>query len=151
MSSLPCFLNVSFIQESSCSLLSKDFFYYQHNITTPYTFTPSSNQNLKMASKHSLGVPIWEGDHKCPQVRLAPLMTTLSVHSLFPPTFSILIFNPKLGVDSGNSGVAATAATYTPDQVTTNLSTAFRRGDRRYRTLGRAASSPIRHDCRHEA
>ena len=44
--SLPGSLSVSFTQESSCSLPSKhNFYYYLHNITTPYTLTLSSNQN----------------------------------------------------------------------------------------------------------
>ena len=54
VSSLPGSFSVSFTQESSCSLLSKDNFYYLHNITTTYTFTLSSNQNLKMTSPHPL-------------------------------------------------------------------------------------------------
>ena len=38
MSSLPGSLSVSFTQESSCSLTSKNnFYYYLHNITTLYT------------------------------------------------------------------------------------------------------------------
>ena len=52
MFSLPDSLSVSFTQESSCSLLSKDNFYHLLNITTPYTFTLSSNQTFKMATKN---------------------------------------------------------------------------------------------------
>ena len=50
---MPYKFSVSFTQESSCSLTSKDnFFDNLHNISTPYTFTLSSNQNLKIASPH---------------------------------------------------------------------------------------------------
>ena len=47
LSSLPGSLSVSFTQESSCSLSSKhSFYYYLHNVTTPYTFTHSLQINL---------------------------------------------------------------------------------------------------------
>ena len=53
MSSFTGSVNVSLTQESSCSLSSKgNFFYNLYNITIPYTFTLSSNQNLKKATTH---------------------------------------------------------------------------------------------------
>ena len=69
MSYLPGSLSVSFTQESSCSLSSKDnFFYDLHNITTPYTFTLSSNQNLKMVSPHPASEsPSGEGTRNVPR------------------------------------------------------------------------------------
>ena len=50
---LPGSLSVLITQESSCSLPSKhNFYYYLQSIVTPYTFTLSSSQNLKIASQH---------------------------------------------------------------------------------------------------
>ena len=47
--------SISFPLEISCSLPFKDnFFYYLHNITTTYTLTLSANQNLKIATKHTV-------------------------------------------------------------------------------------------------
>ena len=68
VSSLPGYLSVSFTQESSCSLPSKDnFFYNLHNITN-LTILHSTNQNLKMASPcPALGSPSEEGITNVPR------------------------------------------------------------------------------------
>ena len=53
-------LSVSFTQESSCSLTSKyTFYYYLHNITTPYTCTLSSNQSPILSILQVRGDKVW--------------------------------------------------------------------------------------------
>ena len=69
VSSLLGSLSVSLTQMSSCSLPSKvNFFYYLHNITTTYTFSLSSNQNLKMATTNPASEsPSGEGTTNVPR------------------------------------------------------------------------------------
>ena len=67
----------------------------------PYIFKLSSTKILKIASKHSLGVPIWGGDHKCPQ---ATTTTYITLHA--PYTFTLFnnfffyngLITPSLGI-----------------------------------------------------
>ena len=150
MSSHPGSLSVSFTQESSCSLRSKDnFYYYLHNTTGTLHFYALQLILYNGLTTPSLGIPIWGGDHKMSPAWITPLKTTLGVLTLplilfldfcninglrsnfqsvelhlsstkphllfltetqlpvttdsspfllFPPTFSLHIFNPKLTV-----------------------------------------------------